>query len=489
MSHYKKLAKDTLIYGMGTIVPKFLNFAVYTPYFTYNDRLNQAEYGLNSEIYAYVFLFMILLTYGTETAYFKFSSRKDYKEKSVFNNILSSLLVSSSLFLILVFTFSGDIKSFINFGGNEIHIKLFGIIIFFDVLCTIPFAKLRNERKIIRFSIVRIINVLLNICFLVVGLSLIPLFKDKIDFLNNPFFEDKIALILASNLTASFITFLILSRELKEFKFVLKKKIIIPVLIYASPLLVSGIAGAINESLDKIIMRFLLPEDGGYSTLGIYSASYRLAVILSIFNQMFRFASEPYFFSISDEKDSKSVYANTLKYFLIFSLLIFLCVNFYIEFFKFYLGENFREGLYILPIVLFSNVLTGVLININFWFKVASKTQWAIIIVGCGACITVIANIVLVPVIGISGSAWSHVIANLTMVFMSLFLGRKFYRINYDYRSLIFYVILTGVIFALGYLIEFKYSWIKTIYVTMLIAIYIYRIEKKENLINTLFRK
>jgi len=487
MSHYKKLAKETMIYGLGTFVPRFLNFAFYTPYFTYKI-LSEFEFGLNSEIYAYIMFLMVLLTYGMETAFFKFSNDNQFSREKVYNNVFSSIIISTIIFLAIVFSSADIIKENLNFGGSTLHIKLMAGILGFDVLSSIPFAKLRNEKKIIKFSLLKIISVGVNIFFLFFFIKILPDFK-SLGGVKNIIENDKISIILVSNLIASGIVFFALFKEVFAFKFSINKKIIIPILVYASPLLVSQLAGQINETLDKLIYRHLLNDGNGYEELAMYSASYKLGVILSIFNQMFRFASEPYFFSILKEKDSKEVYANILKYFLLVSLIVFLVINFYVDFFKFYLGPDFREGLFILPIVLFSYVLSGILINVNYWFKLSSNTKWAIIIIGSGAIVTIISNLILVPVFHYTGSAVSHVIANLVMIVLSYLLGKKFYKIEYDIKSILFYVLLASIIFALGYFIQIESIFVKTIYVSLLLLTFIFVIEKKENLLKTFIKK
>ena len=372
------------------------------------------------------------------------------------------------------------------YGGSNIQIRLFSGILFFDVISSIPFAKLRQERRIIRFSIFKLINVIVNLSLIFLFFRFLP----NINIITNNEFiiilcRNRVTLALMANLIASIITFGLLYQEVIKVKLNLDKILIKKILIYSWPLLIAGISGSINDTLDKLLLKFL----GSYEQLAIYNASYKLAVIITLFIQMFRYAAEPYFFSIEKEKESNIVYANVMKYFLISILTIFLIVILYIDYFKWYIGPNFRSGLYIIPIVLLANVLFGILININFWFKLSGKTNWAIGIVGLGAFVTIIGNIILIPFFGILGSAWSRVFAYLSMILFSYFLGRKYYRINYNLKEIGFYIILTSIIFAAGYYIEIKDLILKTIYSTVLLVIYLYIVNKKEKLINTFIKK
>jgi O-antigen/teichoic acid export membrane protein len=488
MSHYKKLAGETMIYGLGTIVPRFLNFIVLTPFFT--RVLTRSEYGLFTEIYAYSYLLLIILSYGTETGYFKFANDKQYTEKKVYGNIFSMLLFTTLIFLVVANLMASSVADWIQFGGNDVHIRIFIAIMVFDVLSTIPFAKMRQEKKILQFSLIKILNVVVNIGG-VVFLLLVVVEKDwGKEFLIRWGWEgDKLTLILFSNMFASFITFLALSKEMLKAKIEIKTDLAKKILLYSSPLLISGIAGALNETLDKILLRFLVDENtDAYALLGVYNASYKLAVIIILFIQMFRFAAEPYFFSIEKEKDARVVYGRILNYFFIFVVFILLLVVFYLDFFKFYIGEDMRDGLFVVPIVLFANVLFGLLININFWYKLSGNTKWAIVIVGFGAMITVIGNIVMVPRYGIVGCAWSHVFSYGGMLLLSFFLGRKYYRINYDLKRILFYSVLASVIFVIGFFVNYEFKLLEILVRTLMLLFFIWMVERKEGLLKGLKR-
>lgn len=487
MSHYKKLAGETFIYGLGTIVPRFLNFIVLTPFFT--RVLSKAEYGLFSEIYAYAYLFLTLLTYGTETGYFKFANNSNYNEKNVFRNLIGSILLSTSLFIVLSFLGTDAFVGFLQFGGNALHFKIFFLIVSIDVLSSIPFARLRHKKKIYRFSIIKIINVVVNIALV----SVLLLFENielKVEILFSNYKIDKLTLILFSNLIASLSSLLLLLPEVSKFKIGFNFKFLKPILIYSLPLLVAGLAGALNETLDKILLRFLYTgNQDPYELLGVYTAGYKMAVIITLFIQMFRFAAEPYFFSIEKEKDSKTVYGNILKYFFIFVALVFLVITFYIDFFKFYLGKDFYGGLFVVPIVLLANVLYGLLINVNFWFKLSGKTIWAIYIVGGGALLTIISNVILIPIIDIRGCAWSHVISYGGMLIFSFLIGQKKYKITYDLKRLGGYALISSIIFVIGFYVPFKTYFLTMFIRSILLVLFFVYIEHKEQLIKSFFIK
>ena len=478
MSHYKKLANETLVYGLGTIVPRFLNFIVLTPFYTRN--MNTLEYGVFSEIYTYAVLLLIILTYGTETGYFKFSSNEKFNEKFIYNNILTLLLSSSLIFIVSVNLFVPEISKLMKFGGNNFDIRIFSGILFMDVLASLPFAKLRIQKRIVKFSIIKIINVISNLGLVYLFLKVLP----NMPFLQNEnlfsyYVDDKVFMVLVANLLASFITLICLAKELLVVKISLDRILLKKIMAYSFPLLIAGISGSLNDTLDKLMLKFLV----SYEQLGIYNASYKLAVIITLFIQMFRFAAEPYFFSIEKEKDSRIVYANIMKYFVVIILGIFLVVVLYLDFFKFYLGRNFRSGLYIVPVILFANILFGILININFWFKLSGLTKWAMYIVGLGAVVSIAGNAFLIPKFDILGSAWARVLAYFSMIVLSYSLGRKYYRINYDLKRIGFYVMMASVIFVLGYYVKIENIILKTCYSTGLLIVYIVIVERKEGIL------
>lgn len=432
-----------MVYGLGTIVPRLLNYLLLTPFYT--RIFAPGEYGVITELYAYVAFLMVLLTYGMETTFFKFTSTEK-NTKIVYNNALGSILITSAIFIGLVLFFNHGIATLIGYKNQSIYIVWFALIVAFDAITAVPFAKLRNENKALKFTVIKILNILINI-----GLNIFffIICKNSNHELLKQLYEPKIGLGYAflSNLIASGFNFLALNKEILglkiQFDFTLYKKM----WAYAWPLLVIGLAGMFNEQADKILIKHLSSENvDAMQQVGIYGANYKLAVLMSIFIQMFKYAAEPFFFKQAKEKDAKKVYANVMNYFIIFCLIILLLVTLYMDIFKYFIGIDFREGLFIVPIILYSNLLLGVFYNLSVWYKLTNRTVNGAVIALIGVVFTMVLNIILIPIIGILGSAWTHFVCYLVMVVISYFWGRKIYRINYPLKKIAVYNLITIVL-------------------------------------------
>ncbi|NJK98793.1 MAG: oligosaccharide flippase family protein, partial [Bacteroidales bacterium] len=357
MKPVKQLASQTIIYGLSTIVPRFLNFLL-VPLYTW--FFPTEEYGVITELYAYAIFLNIVLTYGMETAFFKFSQQNVNVDK-IYSTILISILSSSIVFALVTVLFASPIASFIDYERNPEYIWIFGLIISIDAVCAIPFVKLRKENKAFRFASFKlanvVINVLLNLCFILLFPWLIKKGFELPVWLYNP--EIGLGYIFYSNLAASIITFLMVSPLISfkgGFDGILLKKI----LAYSLPLLIAGFAGSINEALDRVLIKHLIPEtQNPLGQLGIYGANFKLAILLVLFIQTFRFAAEPFFFNYEKEKDSKMVFAKILNYFTVIILIIFIATLANLDILKYFIGSKFWVGLYLVPILLFSNVFLG----------------------------------------------------------------------------------------------------------------------------------
>ncbi|MEA3317636.1 MAG: oligosaccharide flippase family protein, partial [Bacteroidota bacterium] len=401
MKHLKNLVGQTLLYGLGTIVPRVLNFLILTPFFT--RTFSKAEYGVFSELYAYVVFLLVLLIYGMETAFFRFTeSENDYRK--VFSTSIISLFVTSSVFLILTNIFSSELASLIGYEHNSQYISWFCIIVAIDAFMAIPFAKLRFLNKATKFGIIKIFNVLINIGLILFFYKLLPIIIN-----NNPnsafsvFYNPNMGIGYAfiANLIASVFTFVVLIPEIFNVKLNFDFSLLKRMLKYAFPLLIVGLAGMINEVIDKILLKYLVTDAGNpMEQVGIYSANYKLAVLMTLFIQMFRYAAEPFFFSRMKDKNAKVLYADVMKYFIVFGLLIFLGVTLYIDIFKHYIGSNFHSGLRIVPIVLLANLFLGIIYNLSIWYKLNNKTKYGAYIAIFGALVTLGLNFLLVPKIG-----------------------------------------------------------------------------------------
>ena len=460
----KKIVGQTAIYGLSSIVGRLLNYLL-VPLFT--RVFLPAEYGVVTELYAYAGFLSVLLTYGMETGYFRFASKSDIAE-TIFSTSFIALFTTTLLFLAFIFIFLSPIASILDYKKNPEYIIWFALIISVDVLSALPFAKLRLQNKAKKFALLKltsiIINIALNLFFLVIC-------KENNDNALNTFHikelsrfykpETGVGYIFISNLISNSITFIFFIPSIFKIKFILNKEVLKNILKYSLPLLIAGMAGMINEVFDRILLKYFLEIPQGaeqktyiMSQIGIYGANYKLAILMTLFIQAFRYAAEPLFFSMQKNKDAKSNYAQIMNYFIIFGLIIFLGVMMYIDIAKLFIGEQYREGLNIVPILLLANLFLGIIFNLSFWYKLSDKTIYGTIISIIGAVITLILNILLIPKFGYLGSAWATFFCYFSMMIISWILGNKHYEIPYNFKKAFFY-------FALALLLYFISEYLK----------------------------
>lgn len=480
MKPYKQLAGQTLVYGLGTIVPRLLNYLLLTPFYTYVVA-DLSGYGVISEIYSYIAFLMVLLTYGMETTYFRFSVDDNYNKNQIFNTSFFSLLITTSIFLIIVFTNVSGISKLIHYESNSQYIIWFSLIVAFDAITAIPFAKLRQENKAIKFAIIKIGNILINIGF---NLFFFLVCKNaESGWLSNIYNEDiGVGYAFLSNLFASIFSFLVLIPELKYFKFNINFSVYKKMISYALPLLIVGLSGMVNEVADKILIKYITPEHlKPMEQLGIYSANYKLAVLMTIFIQMFKYAAEPFFFNQAKNIDAKQIYAKVMTYFVIFCLLIFLLVTLYIDIFKYFIGKPFRVGIGVVPIVLLANMFLGIYYNLSVWYKLTNLTRYGALIAIVGVIITFFINIVFIPKYGYLASAWATFICYFIMMIISYFMGKKYYKINYNIKKIIIYIILAIILFLIYnyFKINMLYNIITS---TILFFIFVFIVIKAEKI-------
>jgi len=444
----KQLFGQTAIYGFGTVVPRLLNYLLLTPFFTRVFDLK--EYGIITELYAYVVFLMIILTYGMETGFFRFAQTRK-NDKQVFSTSLISIFVSSIFFIVLTRIMSLPFSRILGYEENPEYIIWIGIIVGVDAFTAIPFARLRWENRPKKFALIKIAGVALNIGLNFMFLLLLPSLADKGSttwFLKiyNP--EIGVGYVFISNVASSLFTLVLLSGTIISVKPVFDRKLWVNMIGYSFPLLISGLAGTVNEVLDRVLLKHLLQDpDSSLAQLGIYGANYKIAVLMTLFIQMFRYASEPFYFGNADKANARIVFAQVMKYFVIVSLLIFLGVNLFIDLFKHFIGSAFHEGLHIVPVILFANLLLGIFFNLSIWYKLNNLTKYGAMITIMGALITFIVNWFFIPLYGYNASAWAHVACYGSMVVFSWWLGKKYYPIRYPLKSIGLYIALAGIIY------------------------------------------
>ena len=474
MNPIKKLAGQTAIYGLSTIIGRFLNYLLVPLYVWY---FNPDEYGVVTEFYAYVTFLNILLTYGMETTFFKFAQNKEEKER-IFSTILISIIATTSIFLTAVLLFNRDIASAMNYSQHAEYIKWFAIILSLDTIAAIPFAKLRIENKAYKFAAIKLLNVMSNIILTVFFIVICSKVNEKspdsfIGRLYNK--EIGVGYIFISNLISSVITILIFLPGIIKSKFQFDKKRYKDLLIYSMPLLIAGFAGNINDSIDRILMKYFLPAGSNQMhELGIYGANTKLAVVMILFIQMYRFAAEPFFFNYEKEKDSKTVFADITKYFTIFTLGIFLSVVLYIDFFKYFIpNELYWEGLKVVPLALLANLFLGLYFNVSMWYKLSSRTDFGAKVTIISAVLTIVLNIIFIGAMGYMACAWARLIGYLAMVVISYIFGQKYYPIKYDLRAIFLYFGLALLLYGISVLTRLDSILLNILKNTALLLIFI----------------
>ena len=455
MSSIKQLAGQTAVYGLSSVIGRVLNYFL-VPYYT--RIFSPEQYGIVTEMYAYVAFLIIILTYGMETAFFKFSSEAENKN-TVYSTTLISIFFTSAIFIANATIFSVPIANWLGYPNHTEYVIWFAIIVGLDALTAIPFAKLRELHKAKWFATVNVINIAvnigLNIFFLVYCrnhyLEHGPNVNWLVDFCYDP--EIGVGYVFISNLIATITKTLLLAPYIFNVQLAYSRTLIRHMLIYALPLLVAGLAGIINETIDRIMLKNML-WDPPYGTealteLGIYGACYKISMIITIFLQAFRYASEPFFFAKHKDGDAKALYGEVMQYFIIAVSLIFLTIMLYIDLVMHFVGVEFRGGAPVVPILLMANLCLGVYFNLSIWYKLTSKTVYGAAIAIVGALITITINYLWIPKFGYMASAWATLICYFSMMIVSYLLGRIHYPINYNIVKGIGY---PATAFALYYL-------------------------------------
>ena len=437
------------------MVGRFLNYLLV---YVHTRAFMPAQYGIVTEMYAYVAFLIILFTYGMETAYFRASTLDDEHAPKAYGTALLSLILTSTLFIGLASMFAQPIADLLRYPNNQEYVIWFALIVGLDAISTIPMARLRQESRSVKFVMVNLgnvgINVLLNLFWLVYCKQNFEAGDTNwlIDTFYNP--EIGVGYVFIANLFASAFKFLLLTPMFRGVSLKIDRVQMKRMLIYGSPLLIAGLAGIMNETLDRILLKWILiplhGEEYAMTQVGIYGACYKLSIIIMLFLQAFRYAAEPFFFSHEKEKGSRDTYSQIMTYFVVVCMSIFLMVTLYLDLFKYFIAqEEYWVGLDVVPILLLANVFLGIYYNQSVWYKLSGKTRFGAYIALVGATITVVMNFYLIPRIGYMGSAWATLACYFTMMLLSFIWGKKHYPIPYNIPRVLTYIFLGLVIFAI----------------------------------------
>ena len=450
MNPLKQLAGQTAIYGLSSVLARILNFLL-VPFYT-RIFVDTAEYGIINELYAYVAFFIIILTYGMETAFFRFTAKYN-DSQLVYSTSLYSLISTSAFFALVIFFVYPQVALRIGYADRENFILLLGLVLSLDAAAAIPFARLRFRNQALRFALIKLFNISVNIFFNLFFLVFLPwLHKNEnlafvVDLLYDPGF--RVGYVFVSNLLASFFTLLFFVSDILKSRFRYSFKLFREMIVYSFPLLIAGLAGTVNEVIDRIMLRYRLPDNvNALEEIGIYGANMKIAVLMTLFIQMFRYASEPFFFSHEKNQNNRELYARVLHYFTIFGVLVFLVITLHIDIFKHIIGPEYREGLKVVPIVLLGNLMLGIYFNLSIWYKLKEMTIFGAFFATSGALITLGINYFFIPVYGYMASAWAHFFSYAFMVILAYLIGRRFYPVPYNVKMILFYI-MSGTIFYL----------------------------------------
>ena len=492
MNPFKKLAGQTAIYGVSGILGRLLGYLLVP---LYTRVFLPGEYGTVNVFYSYAAFLMVILTYGMETAFFRFNEKEENKEK-VFCTGLISLIVTSLVFLLFVLFYSGTIASWIDYATHPEYVIWFAWILVLDALSKIPFARLRAQNKAALFAGINLTNIIINFGLNLFFILLCPyVFRHgswgPLDRLVHLVYRSDwgIEYIFISNVIACLVTLILLIPQYREMKWEPDKKLLKAMLIYAFPLLFAGMAGIVNETFDRLLLRYLLPKDIATYQVGIYSACYKISILMTIFVQAYRYAAEPSFFSQAKESNAKIVYARIMDYFIITVSFIFLVTMVYLDDFimRYFIGKNYWEGKGVIPILLMANLFLGVYYNLSIWYKLTSKTIWGAWLSAIGAIITLVLNFWWIPlgadhlIHGYLGSAWATFICYGIMMVISYLIGQHFFPVHYDLFRFFGYLGFAVLLYLISIYIVPDGLFLRLLFHTLLVVIFCgvaYRIEK-----------
>jgi len=477
VSLIKKFAKDTAIYGLAAVLPKLINVLLVKLH-TY-VLPNPADYADVSLFYIYAVYFNVLLTFGMETAFFRFFTKLNYDPK-VLRTSFSFILINSLLFLTAFLMFSDEISSFLNI--EKIYYQILVVILILDTIVVIPYAYLRVTGKAIKFATYRIINILVYVLFNVIFLLGLPYLIEKgvvhfqgfTDFSNS---HKKVIFIFISNLIASATTFILFIPILLRFKLGIDKKLLINLLKYGVPIMIAGLAYATNENADKLILKNLIGEE----IMGKYSAVYKIGALMALYVTAFKLGAEPFFFSQSKDENHKQQYAKILLWFTIFGAVFILSIIAFLPIIvKLLIGNSvYLEALNIVPVLLVAYLFFGIYNNLSVWYKLTEKTKYAMFLSVFGALITIAFNYYMIPKIGYMASAWATLAAYFSMTLVSYLLGQKHYKIDYPTLKILFYIFSAGLLGDLMFIYAYG-NYALSLLVIFLYLGLIYILEKED---------
>ena len=443
MGKLTTIFKDTAIYGLSSIIGRFLNYLL-VPLYTAQLSAASGGYGIITNIYAYVALAMVLLTFGMETTYFRFTNKTHTDSQTVYGTTLITVGSVSLVFAVLVLLLLSPVSQLMGYGDHPEYVGVMAITVAIDAFLCIPFAHLRQQKKALKFAALKLLNIAVSIL-----LNLIYFY----------FMDGKdVGYAFYINLVCTVMLAVCLITEYTGFRWKLDTQLLRTMLSYSWPILVLGVAGILNQTADKMLFPYIYEGSDGMKQLGIYGACSKIAMIMAMITQAFRFAYEPIVFAGVKDKDQHEMYEKAMKFFIIFTLLAFLIVVAYMDILKVLIIRNtdYWVGLEVVPIVMAAELMMGIYFNLSFWYKIIDKTIWGAIFSGIGCAVLLAVNIIFVPKYGYMACAWGGFAGYGVAMLVSYFVGQKYYPLNYPLKEIALYVVLAFVLFGL---MRFTNDW------------------------------
>ena len=452
MANLKTLFKDTALYGMSSIVGRFLNYLL-VPLYTAKIAASSGGYGVITNVYAYTALLLVILTFGMETTFFRFVNKEGANPMRTYSTVLIMVGSVALLFVALVLAFINPVSSFMGYSAHEEYVAVMAACVAIDAFQCIPFAYLRYKHRPWKFVALKMLFIVLNITLNIVYFVVLPAMY------SNPSTHGFAASVYDPNVGVGYVFRLNLFctaiitfffwKELTGFRWVFDKILFRKMLSYSWPILLLGITGILNQTADKILFPIVSPGAEGHVQLGIYGAAAKIAMIMAMITQAFRYAYEPFVFGSAKEKGSRDTYAKAMKYFIIFTLLAYLVVVGYLDVLKYIIGRDYWEGLKVVPVVMAAEIMMGVYFNLSFWYKLIDKTIYGAWFSGVGCVVLVLINVLLIPKYGYMACAWAGFAGYGTAMLLSYFVGQKKYPINYPLKSITVYICIAALFTAI----------------------------------------
>jgi O-antigen/teichoic acid export membrane protein len=467
----KRLAGETVLYGLGSILPRFLNFLLVK---LHTEVFSPDQYGVITNLYAYVAVINIIFIFGMETAYFRFANKPEASEQKIFNLTQTVVVVFSLFFSVVLITLATPVSTLLEISGHSNLVIWLVIIMFIDAVAAIPFARLRHKKQPLKFAIGKLINITLFI-----GLNVYLLLGP---------FEPSISFVVIANLIANAFYVILFFKTLISWRPQYDREISPQMFHYAYPIMITGLAGMTNEMFSRITLKQWLPP-GFYPgksvdyALGIFGACYKLAVLMNLAIMAFRYAAEPFFFSNAREKNSPQLFAKVNHYFIIICCLLLLGVGINLDILKHFLDKDYWEGLHIVPVLLLAYLFVGIYYNLSVWFKLTDKTYYGTIITVGGALITILANYILIPIAGYEGSSWATLFCYFAMTVTCYWLGQRYYPIPYNVSRGMAYILGTTLLVYIVNSITIESQFLAILFHATILGLYVlvvYLLERKE---------